>query len=94
MAQAPHLTVEAADLRPPTPWAAAALRAGELLKPAVAIPAAGLVVAEIVVLLAGIVARYVFHSPSSGRTSSPASCSCGSPCWARSSPCSATSTCG
>jgi tripartite ATP-independent transporter DctM subunit len=62
MAHAPHLE-EAATERPPTNerrWPALISAA---LVPVVAIPAALLVVAEIVVLLAGIIGRYVFHSP-------------------------------
>ena len=41
-------------------WAAVADAA---LRRVVAVPAAALVVAEIAVLLAGVVARYVFHKP-------------------------------
>ena len=49
----------------------------------VEVPAGLLVVADIVVLLAGVVARFVFHQPrSSGPTSSRRSCSCGSRCSA------------
>ena len=59
----------------------------------VEIPAALLVAAEIVVLLAGVISRYVFHSRSSGRTSSPRSCSCGWRCWARWWRSAAASTC-
>jgi tripartite ATP-independent transporter DctM subunit len=40
-----------------------ALKASALLKPLVEIPAAIILVAEILVLLAGVVARYVFESP-------------------------------
>ena len=81
-----HVTDLTADLAAEAPagsrryWAA---RISNALIPIVEIPAALLVVAEIVVLLAGIIGRYVFHRPPSGRTSSPASCSSGSPCWAR-----------
>ena len=62
-------------------WAA---RINAALIPLVEIPAALLVVAEIVVLLAGIIGRYVFHAPHRlvGRTRRR-SCSCGLPCWAQ-----------
>ena len=49
----------------------------------VEIPAALLVAAEIVVLLAGVIAATCSTARSSGRTNWPRSCSCGWPCWAR-----------
>jgi tripartite ATP-independent transporter DctM subunit len=61
-----HVTELTADLAGEAPagsrrrWAA---RIGNVLAPLVEIPAALLVVAEIVVLLAGIIGRYVFHRP-------------------------------
>jgi tripartite ATP-independent transporter DctM subunit len=63
MAQAPDAHLAAAETRPPPGWRGALARAERALAFAVALPAAGLVVAEIVVLGAGIIARYAFHAP-------------------------------
>src|SRR5215213_6257632 len=52
----------AAGLPAATP-ASSIQRAGQIFARLVEIPAALLVVAEILVLLAGILARYVFHKP-------------------------------
>ncbi|WP_247779083.1 TRAP transporter large permease subunit [Bradyrhizobium sp. 170] len=49
--------------QPLSGWRGGTARLTRALEPAIAIPAALLVVAEIVVLLLGIVARYVFHAP-------------------------------
>ncbi|MFO1150446.1 MAG: TRAP transporter large permease subunit [Alsobacter sp.] len=62
MAHAPDLPLEASQASP-TGWRGAVARVNTILGFAVALPAAGLVIAEILVLLAGIVARYVFHVP-------------------------------
>jgi tripartite ATP-independent transporter DctM subunit len=62
MAHAPYLE-EAATERPPTDGRGWPARISAALVPVVAIPAALLVVAEIAVLLAGIIGRYLFHSP-------------------------------
>lgn len=59
----------------------------------VEIPAALLVVAEIVILFAGVVARYALHTPWSGRTNWPRCFSFGWRCWARSWRCGGASTC-
>jgi len=48
---------------PPSGWRGGVASLARALEPMIAIPAALLVVAEIVVLLQGIVARYVLHSP-------------------------------
>ena len=48
---------------PPTGWRKVVVGLNLALKPLVAIPAALLVVAEIVVLFIGIVSRYVLHAP-------------------------------
>src|SRR3954449_12840282 len=63
MAHVTNLEPEVAEELPAgsrRPWAA---RASARLGPLVGLPAALLVVAEIIVLLAGILARYVFHRP-------------------------------
>lgn len=62
MAHAPATELEAAKA-PLSGWRGGVARLTRVLEPAVAIPAALLVVAEIVVLLLGIIARYVFHAP-------------------------------
>ena len=49
---------QAAGIEPP--WAT---RINAVLVPLVEIPAALLVVAEIVVLFTGVLARYIFHAP-------------------------------
>jgi len=49
--------------QPLSGWRVGFARLIRALEPAIAIPAALLVVAEIVVLLLGIIARYVFHAP-------------------------------
>jgi TRAP-type C4-dicarboxylate transport system permease small subunit len=54
-----------------------------VLVPIVEIPAALLVVAEIVVLLAGILARYVFHRPLVWSDELAGICSCSGRCSAR-----------
>jgi TRAP-type C4-dicarboxylate transport system permease large subunit/TRAP-type C4-dicarboxylate transport system permease small subunit len=63
MAHAPNVEMGAADARPPVGWRSWAARANRALVPIVAVPAALLVLAEVGVLLAGIIARYVFHTP-------------------------------
>jgi hypothetical protein len=60
-----------------------------LLGMLVEIPAALLVVAEIVILFAGVVARYGLHRPLIWCRS----CSCGLQCWAPRSPSVGPSTC-
>ena len=61
MAHSERLASDATGLRPsPLPWAASI---EALLGSLVAFLAAALVVAEIVVLLAGVTSRYVFHEP-------------------------------
>ncbi|WP_409566897.1 TRAP transporter large permease subunit [Methylobacterium sp. J-048] len=64
MAHATHLDAGTlavpAGLGPRRRWA---LKAGALLKPMVEIPAALILVAEIIVLLVGVLSRYVFESP-------------------------------
>lgn len=62
MAHASVTEVETA-ITPLSGWRSGIARVARALEPAIAIPAALLVVAEIVVLLLGIVARYVFHAP-------------------------------
>jgi tripartite ATP-independent transporter DctM subunit len=62
MTHAHDITLEASQASP-SAWRSAIARVNTILGFAVALPAAGLVVAEILVLLAGIVARYVFHAP-------------------------------
>jgi hypothetical protein len=62
-----------------------------LLGMIVEIPAAILVVAEIVILFAGVIWRYVLREP---LIWSPRSCSCGLRCSARRSRSAAPSTCG
>jgi hypothetical protein len=59
----------------------------------VEISAGALVVAEIAILFGGVISRYLFDRPWSGRTSWPRPCSCGWQCSARSSHFAATSTC-
>ena len=93
MAHAPDLPLEASPASP-TGWRSAIARVNTILGFAVALPAAGLVIAEILVLLAGIVARYAFHAPIIWSDELAGTSSCGLQCSARSSPSSATSTCG
>lgn len=62
MAHATHLD-EAATERPPSDWRRWPARVNAALGFIVAIPAVLLVLAEIAVLLAGIIGRYVFHTP-------------------------------
>jgi tripartite ATP-independent transporter DctM subunit len=59
MNAAPEVNTEP-PAKTPHPWAAWVDR---ILEPLVEVPAAFLVVAEIVVLLAGVTGRYVFHKP-------------------------------
>jgi len=63
MTPAPATELEAASTQLLSGWRGGVTRLTRVLEPAIAIPAALLVVAEIVVLLLGIVARYVFHAP-------------------------------
>jgi tripartite ATP-independent transporter DctM subunit len=63
MAHASATELEAANTQPLSGWRGGVARLTRMLEPAIAIPAALLVVAEIVVLLLGILARYVFHAP-------------------------------
>ena len=63
MSHMPNLETEAASSRLPVGWRGWAARINRALVPVVAIPAALLVLAEIAVLLSGIVARYVLHTP-------------------------------
>ena len=63
MAHVTNLEAEVADELPAGSRRHWAARINAVLVPLVEIPAALLVVAEIVVLLAGILARYVFHKP-------------------------------
>jgi len=58
-------------------------RAEQLLRLLVEIPAILVVVAEVVILFIGIVARAVFNSPSCGQTNLPPSYSSGWRCSAR-----------
>jgi hypothetical protein len=59
----------------------------------VEVPAALLVLAEVVVLLMGVTSRYVFTSRSYGPTNWHRSCSSGWRCWGRSSRSSVANTC-
>jgi tripartite ATP-independent transporter DctM subunit len=63
MAHLMKLQTEVAEELPVGSWHYWAARLNAVLIPLVEIPAALLVLAEIVVLLAGILARYVFHTP-------------------------------
>ncbi|NOJ39156.1 TRAP transporter large permease [Bradyrhizobium australiense] len=63
MAHASATELEVANTQPLPGWRGGIARLIRVLEPAIAVPAALLVVAEIVVLLLGIVARYVFHAP-------------------------------
>ncbi|WP_316184623.1 MULTISPECIES: TRAP transporter large permease subunit [unclassified Bradyrhizobium] len=61
-----HARVDGRDMAlrgPASGWRKAAIGLNKALKPVVAIPAALLVVAEVIVLLVGIVSRYVLHAP-------------------------------
>src|SRR6476619_7257905 len=61
-----HGHIDGATLALPAPasgWRKAIVSLNKALKPAVAIPAALLVVAEVIVLFVGIVSRYVLHAP-------------------------------
>ncbi len=71
----------------------AAGRADRVLGGLVEAVAALLVLAEICVLFAGVVSRYVFHARWCGRTNSRPSCSSGCRCSARWWRCGAASTC-
>ena len=61
-----HGHIEGATLALPEPatgWRKIIVSANQALKPVVAIPAALLVVAEVIVLFVGIISRYVLHAP-------------------------------
>ena len=61
-----HGHIEGATLALPEPafgWRTVVVRVNQALKPVVAIPAALLVVAEVIVLFVGIISRYVLHAP-------------------------------
>ncbi|MVT70759.1 TRAP transporter large permease subunit [Bradyrhizobium pachyrhizi] len=61
-----HAHMDGATLALPEPasgWRKAVVNLNKALKPVVAIPAAVLVVAEVIVLFVGIVSRYVLHTP-------------------------------
>lgn len=61
-----HAHIDGAEIALPSPasgWRKAVVGLNKALKPIVAIPAALLVVAEVIVLLVGIVSRYVLHAP-------------------------------
>jgi tripartite ATP-independent transporter DctM subunit len=61
-----HAHIDGAEIALPSPasgWRKAVVGLNKALKPLVAIPAALLVVAEVIVLLVGIVSRYVLHAP-------------------------------
>ncbi|WP_315716043.1 MULTISPECIES: TRAP transporter large permease subunit [unclassified Bradyrhizobium] len=61
-----HARVDGRDMAlrgPASGWRKAAIGLNKALKPVVAIPAALLVVAEVIVLLVGIVSRYVLRAP-------------------------------
>jgi tripartite ATP-independent transporter DctM subunit len=61
-----HGHIEGATLALPGPasgWRKAIVSLNKALKPVVAIPAALLVVAEVIVLFVGIISRYVLHAP-------------------------------
>ena len=63
MAHVTDLTTDALNGAPPGSQRHAAARLSAALAHMVEIPAALLVLAEIVVLFGGILARYVFHKP-------------------------------
>ncbi|MGY3537695.1 TRAP-type C4-dicarboxylate transport system permease small subunit [Bradyrhizobium sp. USDA 4515] len=61
-----HVHMDGATLALPEPasgWRKAIANLNKALKPVVAIPAALLVIAEVIVLFVGIVSRYVLHTP-------------------------------
>ncbi|MHC2432954.1 TRAP transporter large permease [Bradyrhizobium sp. USDA 4451] len=61
-----HAQMDGATLALPEPaagWRKAVVNLNKALKPVVAIPAALLVIAEVIVLFVGIVSRYVLHTP-------------------------------
>ncbi|MGY3532992.1 MULTISPECIES: TRAP transporter large permease [Bradyrhizobium] len=61
-----HAHMDGATLALPEPasgWRKAVVNLNKALKPVVAIPAALLVIAEVIVLFVGIVSRYVLHTP-------------------------------
>ncbi|MGY4229896.1 tripartite ATP-independent transporter DctM subunit [Bradyrhizobium sp. USDA 4503] len=61
-----HVHMDGATLALPEPasgWRKAIVNLNKALKPVVAIPAALLVIAEVIVLFVGIVSRYVLHTP-------------------------------
>jgi tripartite ATP-independent transporter DctM subunit len=61
-----HGHIEGATLALPEPasgWRKVVVTLNQALKPVVAIPAALLVVAEVIVLFVGIISRYVLHAP-------------------------------
>jgi tripartite ATP-independent transporter DctM subunit len=61
-----HAHIEGATLALPEPasgWRKVVVSLNQALKPVVAIPAALLVVAEVIVLFVGIISRYVLHAP-------------------------------
>jgi tripartite ATP-independent transporter DctM subunit len=61
-----HGHIEGATLALPEPasgWRKVVVSLNQALKPVVAIPAALLVVAEVIVLFVGIISRYVLHAP-------------------------------
>jgi tripartite ATP-independent transporter DctM subunit len=61
-----HAHIDGAPLVLPEPasgWRKAIVSLNKTLKPVVAIPAALLVVAEVIVLFVGIISRYVLHAP-------------------------------
>jgi tripartite ATP-independent transporter DctM subunit len=61
-----HAHIDGATLVLPEPasgWRKAIVSLNKALKPVVAIPAALLVVAEVIVLFVGIISRYVLHAP-------------------------------
>src|SRR5690242_15566476 len=61
-----HAHIDEAALALPEPasgWRKIVVNLNQALKPVVAIPAALLVVAEVIVLFVGIISRYVLHAP-------------------------------
>lgn len=61
-----HANIDGATLALPEPasgWRKVIVSLNKALKPVVAIPAALLVVAEVIVLFVGIISRYVLHAP-------------------------------
>ena len=92
-----HAHIDGTNIALPEPafgWRKAIVGLNRALKPVVAVPAALLVVAEVIVLFVGIISRYVLHAQLSGRTNSPAFCSYGSRCWDQLSLSSEPNTCG